>query len=81
MAKGAGSGYFHLAFTDQYGDTYYLKLFSSTREQHTVDYNSAQPNIVKIWWSDKEFTVPSANPRKASFKVTSPAGATSPATK
>jgi hypothetical protein len=71
--KGAGTGYFHLAFTDQSGDTYYLKLHSSTREQHTVDYNSKQPNIVKIWWCDVDFTVPSSNTEKPDFKVTSPA--------
>ncbi|HEX2685727.1 MAG TPA: hypothetical protein VHN14_03875 [Kofleriaceae bacterium] len=71
--KGVGSGSFYLAFTDQSDDTYYLKLFSSSRERHTVDYNSKLPNIVKIWWSNHDFTVPSANTQKPDFKVTSPA--------
>lgn len=71
--KGAGTGYFHLAFTDQSGDTYYLKLFSSRRERHIVDYKSDHPNIVKIWWSNHDFTVPGANTQKPDFQVTSPA--------
>ncbi|HET7230787.1 MAG TPA: hypothetical protein VFJ16_12335 [Longimicrobium sp.] len=71
--SGLFGGFFHLAFTDQSGDTYYLSLYSSTREQHTVDYNSDQPNIVKIWWSDNSFNVPGANAAKAKFRVTSPA--------
>lgn len=71
--SGAFSGSFYLAFTDQSGDTYYLSLFSSTREVHTVDYNSSLPNIVKIWWCDNSFTVPEANAAKSSFRVTSPA--------
>jgi len=73
--SGFFSGSFYLAFTDQSGDTYYLSLYSSTREQHTVDYNSDQPNIVKIWWSDNSFTAPGTNSTKANFRVTSPAAA------
>lgn len=68
-------GFFYLAFTDQSGDTYYLSLYSSTREQHTVDYNSDQPAIVKIWWSDNSFVATGTNTDKASFRVTSPAAA------
>lgn len=71
--SGIGSGYIHLAFTDASGDTYYLKLYSSTREQHTVDYNSDAPNIVKIWWSDYDFDVPGAKDTKPDYRVTSPA--------
>lgn len=71
--KGAGTGYFHLAFTDESGDTYYLKLFSSSREQHTVDYNSSKPNIVKIWWCDYDFDAPGSNTEKPDYRVTSPA--------
>jgi hypothetical protein len=71
--SGAFSGSFYLAFTDQSGDTYYLSLYSSTREVHTVDYNSSAPNIVKIWWSDNSFNAPGANAAKASFRVSSPA--------
>lgn len=68
-------GFFYLAFTDGSGDTYYLSIYSSTREQHTVDYNSDQPNIVKIWWSDNSFVVPGENDAKPKFRVTSPAAA------
>lgn len=71
--KGAGTGYFHLAFTDESGDTYYLKLFSSSREQHTVDYNSSKPNIVKIWWCNYDFDVSGSNTEKSDYRVTSPA--------
>jgi hypothetical protein len=71
--KGITGGSFYLAFTDESGDTYYLSLYSSTRKQHTVAYNSEKPNIVKIWWSDYHFHVESANNAKADFKVTSPA--------
>ncbi len=71
--SGIFGGSFYLAFTDQSGDTYYLSLYSSTREQHTVDYNSSQPNIVTIWWSDNSFTAPGTNATKAKFRVTSPA--------
>ncbi len=71
--KGAGTGYLHLAFTDQSGDTYYLKLFSSDREQHTVDYNSSKPDIVTIWWCDYDFNAEDGKTDKADFRVTSPA--------
>lgn len=72
--KGAGTGYFHLAFTDESGDTYYLKLFSSSREQHTVDYNSSAGNIVKIWWCDYDFDADDdSRDTKPDFRVTSPA--------
>lgn len=73
--SGLFGGFFYLAFTDQSGDTYYLSLYSSTRELHTVDYNSGQPNIVKIWWSDNSFTVPGENGTKPAYRVTSPAAA------
>lgn len=53
--SGFGSGYLHLAFTDESGDTYYLKIYSSTRSVHTVRYNSESPAIKKIYWSDYDF--------------------------
>lgn len=71
--SGIGSGYFHLAFTDATGDTYYLKIYSSNREQHTVDFNSSAPAIVKIWWCDYDFKVDSQNTTKPDYRVTSPA--------
>jgi len=45
---GIGSGNMYLKFTDQSGDTYSLKVFSSTRATHTVRYNSKKPAIKKI---------------------------------
>ncbi len=53
--SGFGSGAMHLAFTDASGDTYYLKVYSSSRSVHTVRYNSQQPAIMKIWWSNYDF--------------------------
>ena len=70
--SGFGSGSFYLAFTDQSGDTYYLSLYSSTRKQHTVDYNSSQPNIVKISWCDNSFELASSKTTKPEYRVTSP---------
>lgn len=71
--SGIGSGYIHLAFTDASNDTYFLKISNSTREQHTVDYNSDAPNIVKIWWCDVDFDVPGATGDKSDYRVASPA--------
>ncbi len=70
--SGIGSGYFYLAFTDESGDTYYLKLYSSTREQHIVDFNSDKPNIIKIWWCDHSFDVASSKTTKPDYRVASP---------
>ena len=57
--KGVGSGYFYLAFTDETGDTYYLKLYESSRKEHHVSFNSEKPDIQRIWWCNKSFAVPS----------------------
>lgn len=48
--KGFGSGYGYLHFTDETGDVYELKIYSSHRSVHTVRYNSQKPSIVKIEW-------------------------------
>ena len=50
--SGPFSGWMNLYFTDQTGDRYSLGIFSSTKQQHTVAYNSSQPGIVKIEWTD-----------------------------
>jgi len=73
--KGIGSGSMYLAFQDQTGDVYYLSIYSSTREWHEVSYNSSQPNIVAIYWSDYSFTVnqSDASRAKPGYKVLSPA--------
>ena len=49
---GAGSGSIWLVFTDQTGDTYRLRIYSSTKAWQTVSYNSSQPGLVKLAWSD-----------------------------
>lgn len=71
--KGFGTGWFWLAFTDATNDTYYLSIYSSTPEYHTVDFNSVDPTIVKIWWCDDSFSVPGPQADKADFRVSSPA--------
>jgi hypothetical protein len=45
---GTDSG--HLQFTDVSNDTYNLSIYSSSRSDHTVRYNSKRPNIRKIRW-------------------------------
>ncbi|MHB8837603.1 MAG: hypothetical protein ACYC7F_01485 [Gemmatimonadaceae bacterium] len=55
---GMFSGSMNLAFTDEAGQTYSLSLYSSRRSQHTTRYNSDKPNIVKIWWSNQQISVP-----------------------
>jgi hypothetical protein len=50
--RGIGSGWLNLSFTDRAGETYSLGIYSSAKQQHTVAYNSDQPGIVRIDWSD-----------------------------
>ncbi len=50
--KGFGSGNGYLEFTDASGDKYSLKIYSSTRSEHTLCYNSKEPNIVKVEWNN-----------------------------
>ena len=50
--SGPFSGWLHLYFTDETGDRYSLGIWSSTKQQHTVAYNSDRPGIVKIEWGD-----------------------------
>jgi hypothetical protein len=74
--KGAFSGSMYLAFKDQTNDVYYLSIYSSKKEWHTVSYNSSSPNIVAIYWSDKSFSASSAAAAKAekpAYQVVSPA--------
>lgn len=71
--SGPFSGSMYLAFRDQTNDVYYLSIFSSKREWHTVSYNSSQPNIVAIYWSDYSFSVGDAAANKPAFQVVSPA--------
>ena len=51
--EGAGSGKGYLYFTDATGDTYKLTLYRSGRHKHVVDYNSRDPKITTITWSNK----------------------------
>lgn len=73
--KGAFSGSMYLAFEDATHDVYYLSVYSSRRESHTVSFNSSDPRIIAIYWSDYDFSVKTgeANREKADFKVLSPA--------
>jgi hypothetical protein len=50
--SGLGSGSMYLAFTDRTGDTYKMSFFLSKRQTLTKDYNSLDPTIVKIQWSN-----------------------------
>ena len=70
--SGLGSGNMYLAFQDETNDVYYLKIWSSRREWHTVSYNSKKPNIKAIYWSNYSFTVKTDNQGKADFQVVSP---------
>ncbi len=75
--RGIGSGYMYLAFRDLSGDTYYLRIFSSDRKQHTVGYRSGSPNLQAIYWSNYDFTVPDdaaadADRPKPEYQVISP---------
>ena len=62
-------------FRDETGDVYYLSIYSSTHEWHEVSYNSSQPEITNIYWSDYNFTVSGGDPNRAKpqFQVVSPA--------
>ena len=51
---GAGSGY--LRFTDKTGDTYCLRIPNSDKKMiRVVDYNSEDPRIIKVEWSNHCF--------------------------
>ncbi len=39
-----------LQFTDESGDTYVLRIFSSDQKDHYVNYHSPAGNLVKISW-------------------------------
>ncbi len=75
--SGIGSGSMYLAFKDQTGDIYYLSIYSSRKEWHTVSYNSSKPNIVAIYWSNYSFTASAAvaaaaDGEKPAYQVASP---------
>jgi hypothetical protein len=71
--SGPFSGSMYLAFRDQTNDVYYLSIYASRRESHTVSFNSDQPNIVAIYWSDYSFTVSDAAVEgKPTYQVVSP---------
>jgi hypothetical protein len=75
--SGIGSGSMYLAFKDETGDVYYLSIYSSRKEWHTVSYNSSKPNIVAIYWSNYSFTASAAAAaaagEKPAYQVASPA--------
>lgn len=73
--SGPFSGSMYLAFRDETGDVYYLSIYSSTHEWHEVSYNSSQPEITNIYWSDYSFTVAGGDESrpKPQYQVVSPA--------
>jgi predicted phosphodiesterase len=52
--KGIASGSMYLYFTDKSGDRYLLTIFDSSRKNHTLQYNSNAPEIMKIEWNNKK---------------------------
>lgn len=52
---GIESGALELTFTDEDGDTYFIKLSSSSPYTHTLDYSSYAPGIVSIAWKHSTF--------------------------
>ncbi|WP_313536365.1 hypothetical protein [Sphingomonas sp.] len=75
--RGIFSGSMYLAFEDLTGDVYYLSITASKREWHEVSYNSSNPAIQRIFWSDVSFDVEGskADGEKPSYQVVSPAHA------
>jgi hypothetical protein len=72
--SGIGSGSMYLAFRDKTNDVYYLSIYASRKEWHTVSYNSSSPDIVEIYWSNYSFSVKTAAAEaKATYQVISPA--------
>ena len=72
--SGPFSGSMYLAFRDETNDVYYLYIYSSKREWHTVSYNSSKPNIQQIYWSNYSFTVrEGVGDAKPAYQVISPA--------
>jgi hypothetical protein len=52
--EGWFTGSLYLAFRDESGDTYFLFIYSSKRSTHTLRYDSKQPAIKQIFWSDHD---------------------------
>jgi hypothetical protein len=53
VVKGAcPKGYWDnkLQFTDESGDTYTLRIFSTSLKEHTVNYHSSAGALIKITW-------------------------------
>jgi hypothetical protein len=75
--RGVFSGSMYLAFQDLTGDIYYLMITVSKREWHEVSFNSSNPAIQRIFWSDVSFSVEDANTdssqEKPAYQVVSPA--------
>jgi hypothetical protein len=72
--SGPFSGSMHLAFKDATGDVYYIYIYSSRREWHTISYNSDNPALTNIYWSDVSFTVSGGDESRAKpqYQVVSP---------
>lgn len=50
--EGISGGRGFLYFTDATGDVYELKLYRSGRHVHVLDFNSRDPTITTITWSN-----------------------------
>jgi len=52
IAAGPKKGWGKLVFIDKMTDTYTLSIYDSAEKKHFVRYNSANPDIIAILWSD-----------------------------
>lgn len=52
IAAGPKKGWGKLVFIDRSTDTYTLSIYDSSEKKHFVRYNSANPDIIAILWSD-----------------------------
>jgi hypothetical protein len=57
--KGSGAGGLTLSFTDEAGAIYLMTLGGPTRRMYYLRFNSGQPAIKKIAWSNSAFEVES----------------------
>ena len=52
IAAGPKKGWGKLVFIDRTTDTYTLSIYDSVEKKHSVRYNSPNPDIIAILWSD-----------------------------
>lgn len=49
--EGIGSGSMDLTFVDGTQDSYHLEILSSSKKDHSVEYDSSVPGITSFQWS------------------------------